>query len=74
MIPFPENGYFQLPFETRYGSVLTIGCNEGFYLNGTENLECIDSNTDGVGDWNNEIATCEGIGLKKCFHFVKDLF
>ena len=54
----PANGRFVNPPRTRYGSIVTLDCNEGYFLIGENNLQCDDEDRDGVGEWNNMIPNC----------------
>ena len=54
----PTNGNFTDASDTKFGSILTVECEEGFFLTGQNNLECVDDDNNGVGEWNTRLPSC----------------
>jgi len=55
----PTNGQFQNTPQAIYGSVLSIECNEGYFLEGTPTIHCNDTDEDGLGEWNGTLGYCK---------------
>ena len=54
----PENGIFKsLPVNV-YGSILIVDCEEGYFLIGENQLQCLDDDNDGEGEWVPRVPTC----------------
>lgn len=54
----PQNGTFEDPVDTGYGSNASIICNVGFFPSGQTTLRCVDADKNGIGEWNNTTPTC----------------
>ena len=65
LIDPPANGRFQYSPETRYGSILGVDCDEGYFLTGDNNVECVDKDNDGIGEWHKTLPTCTGSYMLK---------
>ena len=69
----PSNGRFTSFPQTRYNSIVTVECNEGYFLIGQNVLRCVDNANDGIGDWDERIPTCRReIFIRFCCKNVKD--
>ena len=69
----PSNGRFTSFPQTRYDSIVTVECNEGYFLIGQNVLRCVDNANDGIGEWNERIPTCRReILITFCCKNVKD--
>lgn len=55
----PINGTFRSVPETGFGSVLTVECYEGYFVFGEDDIQCLDLNNDGNGEWNAPLPSCE---------------
>ena len=55
----PFNGQLQGLSQTDYGSVLSVDCNEGYFLVGDETIQCGDPDEDGLGEWNGTLGFCK---------------
>ena len=57
----PTDGNNNCSHSSNLGVTCHISCAEGFFLNGTSDIECIDiDGTDANGDWSEPLPTCDG--------------
>ena len=52
------NGRFQNTPDFKFGSVLSIDCDEGYFMYGKSKIECIDEDQNGIGEWNSKLPSC----------------
>ena len=74
-MPPPNRGQFRSPLQTSFGSVITVECNEGYFLSGENNLQCVDEDNNGIGEWNKRLPVCQcEIKQYYCWEIVKFKF
>ena len=63
----PFNGFFVGQCGDTYGSRCVMGCNEGYYLNGSATTTCLVKAGHLTGYWDTQFPSCKS---KLCFCFL----
>nr|CAB3266737.1 sushi, von Willebrand factor type A, EGF and pentraxin domain-containing protein 1-like [Phallusia mammillata] len=60
-LPSPDGGEVFCTEDNFYGSLCLFSCFVGYHLQGSSSIDCVDSDSNGLGEWTDQAPTCEQI-------------